>query len=108
MLVSIVEPSNVISDKYAASTFELKSGRVVTGRVVPGDYRLPHLEVVTDLLVPDATIRIEKSDIVHRTAARVSAMPTGLLNTLREDEILDLLAFLIRGEDQNAPSQLPH
>ena len=35
--------------------------------------------------------------------SKTSMMPTGLLNTLHEDELLDLMAFLLsRGDSHNA------
>lgn len=95
MLVSMIEPSQVISEKYAADTFELKDGRIVSGRIAPGDYRSPTLSVVPNLLEPEKVITIAKSDIDARHVSPISPMPTGLLNVLTKDEILDLLAFML-------------
>jgi hypothetical protein len=35
--------------------------------------------------------------------SKVSMMPTGLLNTLNDGEILDLFAFLLSGGDRQNP-----
>ena len=95
LLASIVEPSRAIDEKYLADTFELSDGRVLTGRVAPGDYREPDLIIVPNLLDPDQTVRFSKSAIVRRAASPVSPMPTGLLDTLTSKEIVDLIAFVL-------------
>jgi len=95
LLASIVEPSRAIDEKYLADTFELNDGRVLTGRVAPGDYREPDLIIVPNLLDPDQTVRFSKSAIVRRAASPVSPMPTGLLDTLTSKEIADLVAFVL-------------
>jgi putative heme-binding domain-containing protein len=95
ILTSIIEPSKAIDEKYASVTFELADGRVVTGRIAPGDYRDADLIVVPNLLAPEQTVKFAKADIVRRSASPISIMPTGLLDTLTEDEVFDLLAFLL-------------
>ena len=54
ILVSVIEPSRVVSEKYAARVLRLRDGRVVTGRLEPGDYRSPDLHVIPDLLQPQS------------------------------------------------------
>ncbi len=98
ILTSVVEPSKSIDEKYAAQALELADGRVITGRIVPSDYRSPDLEVVPNLLEPQKTIKFPKADVVLRVASTTSPMPSGLLDPLTEDEILDLLAFLLAGD----------
>jgi putative heme-binding domain-containing protein len=98
ILISIIEPSKAIDEKYAAEVLELADGRVVTGRIAAGDYRSPDLEIVTNLLEPQKTFKLPKGDVVRREASPVSAMPSGLLDGFRQDEILDLLAFLLAAE----------
>jgi putative heme-binding domain-containing protein len=98
ILTSIIEPSKVIDEKYAAEVLELADGRIVTGRIAPGDYRSPDLEVVTNLLEPQKTVKVAKADVAHREPSPVSAMPSGLQDGFRQDEILDLLAFLLAAE----------
>ena len=46
---------------------------------------------------------VKRADIEEITRSPVSLMPEGLLNTLKEDEVLDLMAYLLsRGDRQNA------
>lgn len=97
IIASIVEPSRVVSEKYAASTFELSDGRIITGRIAPGDYRATTLDLITDLLAPEKTTKVNKIDIVARQTSKVSPMPKGLVDTLTEQEVIDLLAYLLHG-----------
>jgi hypothetical protein len=83
-----------VAENYRNDAFELQDGRVVVGRVLPGDYRSPTLRVLPELLAPDKIVTIDKSEIQSHRPSPVSPMPTGLLDALTRDEILDLLAFL--------------
>jgi putative heme-binding domain-containing protein len=95
ILTSIIEPSKAIDEKYAGEVLELTSGRVVTGRIAPGDYRSPDLEVIPNLLEPEKAVKVPKIEIARRTPSPLSPMPTGLIDVLSEEEILDLVAFLL-------------
>lgn len=94
---ALVDPSKVISDRYRATSFELDDGRVVTGRVanLSGD----ELMVVTDMAAPGDITVVQRSNI---DSMQMSVMPEGLLNTLTEEELCDLLAFLSSGGDPNS------
>ena len=41
------------------------------------------------------TVTVEKSRIRERTLSKTSNMPSGMLNTLTENQVLDLLAYLV-------------
>lgn len=94
LVVSIVDPSAVVSEKYANTMFELADGRVFTGRTRVTDYRSPDAEVIPDLLEPHKAISIAKHEIVQRRVSPVSPMPKGLVDGLTKAEILDLIAYL--------------
>ncbi|MBS0264489.1 MAG: c-type cytochrome [Planctomycetes bacterium] len=98
ILEALIEPSKVISDQYVNSVFELKDGRVVTGRVINkvGD----KLSVRTDPFARELT-EIDKGDILHSEPSKISEMPQGLINVLTPEEILDLVAYLRSGGDPN-------
>lgn len=100
ILESVVEPSKVISDQYAAVTVITLDGQVVTGRIVnlAGD----SIRINTNMLDPDAQVGIDRKQIDELFPSKTSMMPEGLLNTLDEDEILDLMAYLLsRGDREN-------
>ena len=95
LLTSILEPSAVVSEKYANTLFELADGRVLSGRTRVTDYRSPTAELIPDLLAPDKTLSFSKQDIVERRVSPVSPMPKGLVDGLDKGEVLDLLAYLL-------------
>jgi putative heme-binding domain-containing protein len=100
LLESIVLPSKTISDQYEAVTIATTSGRVVTGRIV--NLQSDRLTINTDMLDPNQTTGIRRGDIDAMKASPVSMMPEGLLNTLDQGEILDLMAYLLsRGDREN-------
>jgi putative heme-binding domain-containing protein len=103
ILVSIVEPSQVIAEQYTADTLELSDGRVLTGRLAPGDYRSTQLQIVPNLLEPEKVVSVAKAQIAARHVSAVSPMPTGLIDVLTREEIADLLAYLAAA-GQIAPS----
>jgi putative heme-binding domain-containing protein len=101
LLESIVEPSKEIGDQYAAVKITTSDGKTVVGRIVNthGDT----LHVMTDMLNPASLTNVSSKKIESIEISKVSMMPTGLLDTLKEDEILDLVAFLMsRGDRKNA------
>jgi putative heme-binding domain-containing protein len=99
LLDKILEPNKSISDQYAATVFALRDGRVITGRVVnlQGD----SMSIQTDMLSPARLVRVNVKDVESSELSKVSPMPAGLLDTFRQDEILDLVAFLLSRGDRN-------
>jgi putative heme-binding domain-containing protein len=100
LLDKVLEPSKAISDQYAQTVFTLKDGRVVVGRVVnlQGD----GMSIQTDMLAPARLTRVSAKSVESAVPSKISAMPTGLLDTFREDEILDLVAYVLsRGDRQH-------
>ncbi len=104
LLTSIVEPSKVIAEKYRGVTLVMFDGRVFTGQVLASDYRSGSLTVVTDPLAPDKRTTVQKRDIETQQPSPISPMPQGLLDTLSEGEILDLLAWILAGGRAEHPA----
>ena len=90
-----------MSDQYQATTFATTDGRLVTGRVanLNGDT----IMVVTNMLDPGNMTSLNRNQIEETKSSLVSMMPEGLLNTMKEDEILDLMAFLLSRGDRTGP-----
>jgi len=101
ILRSIVEPSETIDDKYRSYRFLLESGQLVSGTIVEEDANV--VKLLTDPLnVREPTV-ISLDDIEERAVSPVSIMPAGLLNKLTEEEIVDLIAYLLaRGDRKHA------
>lgn len=101
LLESILAPSKVVDEKYRDTAFELADGKLVVGRVTGDDGQ--SLSIGTNPLDPTQLVTVQHGDIAARTTSLLSPMPTGLLNTLDKDEILDLLAYLIADGNEGHP-----
>lgn len=101
ILESIIEPSKVISEQYASFLFTMKDGSVVGGQVADENHYL-----VTLIVDPfnGTKQNIPKGNIVKKEASPVSIMPPGLLSTLSQDEVLDLIAYLQSGGNEKSPA----
>jgi putative heme-binding domain-containing protein len=98
ILQSIVNPSLVVAENYHSDRVVTADGRVVVGRILQtGDFRSTTLRIVADPLRPDQYTEIAKRDVESHTTVPTSPMPAGLLDTLNQDEIADLLAFIESG-----------
>ncbi len=100
LVEAIVEPSRVVSDQYKASTVQTDEGKAYTGRIVAED--ADAITIVTD--PEDATkfVRVPRSAIEEIVASPTSLMPAALIDTLNEEEVLDLLAYaLARGNPKD-------
>ena len=101
LLESVVDPSKVISDQYQAVVIRTTDGRIVTGRIInlSGD----GMTVNTDMLNPSGNTSVRRSQIDEIQPSPTSMMPAGLLDTMNQDEVLDLLAFLLSRGDRTSP-----
>ena len=97
ILRSILEPSKDVADEYAVSTFQLDTGDIVTGLVVKTTDET--YEVLTDPLNPTAPVIVRKEEIEDQSSSGSSIMPEGTLDWLTEEEILDLLAYVMAKGD---------
>jgi putative heme-binding domain-containing protein len=100
LLESIVEPSKEISDQYAAVIITTTDGKVVTGRIV--NYQGDSMSVMINMLDPNDLTNVNAKKVESIEKSKVSMMPEGLLDPFKEDEILDLVAYLLsRGDREN-------
>jgi putative heme-binding domain-containing protein len=100
LLESIIEPSKEVSDQYAPIIVTRKDGETVIGRIA--NMNDDTLNLATDMTDPGGFTNIKRTDIQSIEASKMSPMPEGLLNTLQEDEILDLTAFLLSRGDRSS------
>ena len=99
LLESIIEPSKEISDQYAAVTITTTDGKSVTGRIV--NYSGDSISVMTNMLDPNGQVNVNHKKVESVEKSKISMMPTGLLDTFKEDEIQDLMAYLLSRGDRN-------
>ncbi len=95
---NIIEPSKVISDQYGSEQLEMKDGSLIIGRVVVEENG--KLFVMCSPLAPDDLTTVTAADIKSRKLWNISMMPPGLINSLNEDELKDLLAYLLSGGNE--------
>ncbi len=98
---AIMVPSKVISDQYKASTVVTADGKATSGRILSESDEI--IAILTSPEDPTKITEIQKSDIEEIQPSTVSIMPADLLKPLNQDEVLDLLAYLLsRGDAGNA------
>lgn len=101
LLENIIDPSAVISDQFGSEEITRADADPIIGRVVgeeEGD-----LLVMTNPFVPDEKTRVKASSVKSRRPYPVSMMPPGLINSLNEDELKDLLAYILSGGNPADP-----
>ncbi len=91
LLLHIIEPSAVIDEKFRQTRLLLKDGDDVSGMVErEADGKL----FVRPSPLEEKLIEVAVTNVRERRLSEVSPMPSGLLNSLRLEQILDLLAYL--------------
>ena len=99
LLMHILEPSAVIDEKFKVTTVTRADDSIVSGALDREDDERVVLK--PNPLAPDV-VEIGKAQIKSRTLSDVSPMPAGLLNVLKAEQILDLLAWFEAGGDAKA------
>lgn len=91
LLQSILEPNREVAPQFFPTLLKLKDGTDFTGIML----RSWSKEVYRDFTGKERLF--EKSDILQRTELKTSLMPMGLVATITDEELRDLLAFLRDG-----------
>lgn len=100
LLVSILEPSKEVSDQFAPTLIKTLDGDQVVGRIV--NIKGDNVHVNTDLFDPNQQTVVDRNKVRSMGPSKVSLMPEGLLDYLKEDEVFDLLAYMIsRGDPKH-------
>lgn len=89
LLENILDPNSVVPADYRVSVFQLKDGRTITG-VIP-----EKTERSLTIQTPAERLTIEKTQIVKQEQLTQSLMPEGLLAALGEENVRDLIAYLM-------------
>lgn len=97
ILQNMVDPNAVIPNEYRTSSIEMKDDRVITGIIKSQNQSAITVATANDTLIlpRDAVSEIYQSEL--------SMMPEGLLDTLTETEVRDLIYYL----RQAAQAKLP-
>jgi putative membrane-bound dehydrogenase-like protein len=89
LLDNILDPSGVVPETYRVSNLTLKDGRSLTGIVLTQTDRALTLQTTTEKLT------LQKSDIEEIQKSQLSMMPDGLLQSLTDQQVADLFAYLM-------------
>ena len=90
LLDHILNPSKFIDEKFRLITVKTSDGKTTSGSLESEDDE--RLVLKPNALAPE-TREIGKAMIQDRKVSEISPMPAGLLNGLKADQILDLLAW---------------
>jgi putative membrane-bound dehydrogenase-like protein len=93
LLTNIVDPSGDVQDDYRMVMVTTRDGRTYVGNVATESERALTLRVVGQ----DSVV-IAKSDIQSREQSDLSIMPEGLLDAFSENEVVDLVGYLMTTE----------
>ena len=88
LLQNLVDPSASVAADYRLTIVTTKDGRVATGALIEKN----RSSLV--LRTPTGEERFSLEDVRKRTLLKTSLMPEGLLETLSDDDVIDLIAFL--------------
>ena len=98
LLEQIMYPSKEINEQFVPTFVTLKSGETLSGVVVNlnGD----RVTLNTDLYNPNQRTSVQRKEVESMGPSPVSPMPPGLLNMMKKEEIMDLLAYILSGGDE--------
>jgi putative heme-binding domain-containing protein len=101
LLEHILEPSKEISDQYGSTVFTLQDGGTVIGRIANMKENI--MMVCTNMMDPNNFTNVDARKVVRTEESKISMMPPGLLFMLKEDDILDLMAYLLSKGNPDDP-----
>jgi putative heme-binding domain-containing protein len=98
LLDQIINPSKEINEQFAPIVVTKNNGEKHTGVVVnlSGD----NVTINTDLTDPNQRINVDRKEVKSIEPSPVSPMPPMLLSMLKQDEVLDLLAYILSAGDK--------
>jgi len=99
MLEAIIEPNKTVSDQYAATVFTMKDGSSVLGRLISENGTT--YSVSQNPFAPEVLREIPKGDVVSTKYSYISTMYPGLINGMNEEELKDLIAYLMAGGNES-------
>ncbi len=98
LLDALLTPSATVSDQYQDVEVLTTEGDLYVGRIegeANGVVKLRRLPPQEDVL------EFEASEIASRRPHPLSRMPSGLVDVLEQEELLDLIAYVLSGADKS-------
>ncbi len=95
LLDQIINPSKEINEQFVPSVLTKNNGETVVGSVVNlgGDT----VTINTDLSDPNQRATVDRKEVKSIEPSKISPMPPMLLASMKENEVLDLVAFVLSG-----------
>lgn len=93
ILVSICEPSNSISEQYQASMVTLNDGASAYGRIIYKNDE--ELAVASNPYALNELTKLPIETVAKVEPSNVSLMPPGMIFGMNQDELMDLVAYLV-------------
>jgi putative heme-binding domain-containing protein len=97
LLEQIMYPSKEINEQFVPTFVTLKNGDTLSGVVV--NLNGNRVTLNTDLYNPNQRTSVQTNEVKSIGPSTVSPMPPGLLNMMEEEEVMDLLAYILSGND---------
>jgi putative heme-binding domain-containing protein len=98
LLENILSPSGVVAESYRASTITMKDERMLSGMVLGKTDQTLSIQTATEKV----TVPVAEVDSIRES--ELSMMPDGLLDSLTEEQVIDLFGFLM-SKTSPAPSE---
>ncbi len=98
LLENILDPSATVAADFRMSVFGMKDGRVINGVVVDKSEKTLTVQTQTD------RVTIQRADIEEQRVSTLSLMPDGLFQTLTEDQVRDLIGYLMSPDQVALPT----
>jgi putative heme-binding domain-containing protein len=95
VLYNVIDPSAVVAVDYRLSIVTMKDGRVLAGFLRDANDKTVTVQTITD------AVTVEKAEIKSTQATPSSLMPDGLLQTMSDEQVRNLVKYLA------SPSQVP-
>jgi len=88
VLENLIDPSAAVAKDFQMEVILTDAGRVITGLIVDESDQAVTVQTANERLV------VPQPEIERRTLSQVSMMPEGLLQTLSNDQVRDLIGYL--------------
>lgn len=98
LLENILDPSAVVNKDYRMSIVRLADGRVHNGLIVSQDDRRVVLQTAKE------KVTILREEIEQIAPTTLSPMPDGILQPLKDDQVRDLVAYLMGAGQVELPA----
>jgi putative heme-binding domain-containing protein len=99
LLENIIDPSAVVPAPFRMSIVSMKDGRVFNGLVVSQTDQVLTLQTQKDQL------KLARKDVDTIVTTTLSLMPDGLFNNLKQEQIVNLIAYLMSPAQVQLPKQ---